>query len=385
MKKLEVKELLIDEKGELGVGAIAFVDTPATQVNFMTFNEQKKFEFNEEKRIITGVAMIPDMPIYRNDNGHEYYVTFSSNTIQQIAIKLFKENNHSKVNLSHDSNQMVDDVLLFESFIVDTKRGVNPPSWQSDAVDGTWYVSYKVLNDEVWNRAKAGEFKGLSVEGIFNMIAKSNELQDKLENKTESVLDNFLNTFLKHSHINKENKFSNMNKVENAINAIKALFNEEPTASVETFTDVTLKDGTMVMIDTDSLQVGSKVTIKQGEEVVSVPDGTYKLEDGSAFITVDGVVTEIVMPEAPTAMSEAVDYQPQIDALKNEIQSMIDSMKALTKTNEVMASQVKSMFGVIELMAQTTPTPTEKPSAFASTKKESKLEELKHAFSQLKK
>ena len=32
---------------------------------------------------------------------------------------------------------------------------------------GTWFVAMRVLNDDVWNRIKDGELKGLSIEGYF--------------------------------------------------------------------------------------------------------------------------------------------------------------------------------------------------------------------------
>ena len=36
-----------------------------------------------------------------------------------------------------------------------------------DLPKGTWMISMKVNNDEVWNKVKAGEVKGFSIEGYF--------------------------------------------------------------------------------------------------------------------------------------------------------------------------------------------------------------------------
>jgi hypothetical protein len=36
------------------------------------------------------------------------------------------------------------------------------------APDGSAFASYSIDNDEVWGKVKSGEFKGFSVEGLFN-------------------------------------------------------------------------------------------------------------------------------------------------------------------------------------------------------------------------
>jgi hypothetical protein len=57
---------------------------------------------------------------------------------------------------------------MFESFIVDSERGIQAMKGFEDAPQGSWFGSFKVENEEVWNKIKSGEFKGFSVEGIFN-------------------------------------------------------------------------------------------------------------------------------------------------------------------------------------------------------------------------
>src|SRR3954471_11744477 len=77
---------------DIEVSYIALVDKPAIEKNFLAFKQaeekhKNKFILNEEKRIISGPAMIADLPIYRNDEGKEYYVVFDKSAIQQIATK----------------------------------------------------------------------------------------------------------------------------------------------------------------------------------------------------------------------------------------------------------------------------------------------------------
>jgi len=134
--------------------------------------DKQKMNFqiiSEDEHIISGPLMIADELIYRNnDKFGEHYVKFSADTIQKIAIKFSKKKYQSNVNLMHDPNQKVKGVTMFESFIVDKKRGILPMKGFEDVADGSWFGSFYVENEEVWNKVKAGEFRGFSVEGLFD-------------------------------------------------------------------------------------------------------------------------------------------------------------------------------------------------------------------------
>lgn len=134
--------------------------------------DKKKFMFsaNKEKRIISGALMVADLPIYRKDEQGEYYGLFTAEDIYNIRNKFFKNNNTKSVNEMHDPNKMIDGVYMIESFIIDTKRGINAPDGLK-LTDGSWFGSYKVDNEEIWNDfIKTGEFKGFSVEGVFKTV-----------------------------------------------------------------------------------------------------------------------------------------------------------------------------------------------------------------------
>ncbi|CAB5218813.1 Phage-like element PBSX protein, XkdF [uncultured Caudovirales phage] len=124
---------------------------------------------SEDEHIISGPLMIADELIYRNNEKFgEHYVKFSADTIQKIAIKFSKKKYQSNVNLMHDPEQKVQGVTMFESFIVDKNRGILPMKGFEDVADGSWFGSFYVENQEVWDKVKAGEFKGFSVEGLFD-------------------------------------------------------------------------------------------------------------------------------------------------------------------------------------------------------------------------
>ena len=140
---------------------------------------------DEEERIITGALMLADTPIYRNDGNGEYYVVFTKDTIKKIAQKYFKKGYQNNVNLQHDSGQVKEGITMFESWIVDEKRGVKPMKGFEDVKDGSWFGSFKVENDDVWQMIKDGKVKGFSVEGIFNYIKDKTKEEKMMEDIIE--------------------------------------------------------------------------------------------------------------------------------------------------------------------------------------------------------
>jgi hypothetical protein len=156
---------------DVEVNFIGLVDRPAIEKNFLAFNEKQRFVLNEEKRIISGPAMVADMPIYRNDEKMgEYFVVFDKPTIQSIVEKFSAKGYLQNFNLFHDEQQQVTDVTIFNSFISNKELGISPMVGFEDVADGSWFISAKVNNEDVWQKVKDGVIKGFSVEGFFNYI-----------------------------------------------------------------------------------------------------------------------------------------------------------------------------------------------------------------------
>jgi len=130
---------------------------------------------DEEKRMLVSPALIPNKQIFRYDpnTDQEYYVYFSPETVRKAAELYLKHNNHHKATYEHQDR--VAGVLTVESWV---KEGDQDKSklYGYDLPNGTWFVKMKIENDELWNKIKAGELKGLSIEGYF---------VDKMENMSE--------------------------------------------------------------------------------------------------------------------------------------------------------------------------------------------------------
>jgi hypothetical protein len=185
-------EIVSDVDSEMEVDYVALVDRPAIDKNFLAFNEnnvQLSFAIqDEDEQIITGALMLADKPIYRNDENGEYYVVFTKDTIKQIAQKFFAKGYQSNVNLMHDSGQQLQGLTMFESWITDSKRGIQAMKGFEDVPDGSWFGSFKVNNPEVWKMIKEGKVKGFSVEGLFS-YKKADLQQSQVQDLWSQIQD----------------------------------------------------------------------------------------------------------------------------------------------------------------------------------------------------
>ena len=174
-----------------GVEIVSLVHSPAIERNFITLSKEVEVKFNvdAEKKIVVGPALVPDMPIYRrNSDGYEYYVTFSKEAIQQIAIKFFGDHNSTNVNLEHEVD--VDGCVYFQSYFIDRERGICPPEFE-DCVDGTWILAAKINNEAVWDLVKEGVLKGFSIEGNFAVKDAEEPVLNSIEDLLSYLKDRF--------------------------------------------------------------------------------------------------------------------------------------------------------------------------------------------------
>lgn len=195
-KELPIYDIVVDEDFCTQVNFISLVKRPAVKRDFMAFSDHVdlsdlKFEIvSEDKRIISGVLMLADTPIFRQPPQvpEEGYVVFGKETILSIAQTFFKQGKQANVNLMHDSQMTMDGVTMFESWIVDKDRGIFPMKGFEDVPDGSWFGSFKVDNDVVWELVKSGDLKGFSIEGSFAMRPLAIVVEDQLMEEIKEIL-----------------------------------------------------------------------------------------------------------------------------------------------------------------------------------------------------
>jgi hypothetical protein len=131
----------------------------------------QRFATDTEKHIVLGPAMIPEQKIFRKDAlGNPYYVFFSPETIKMIAEKYMKNKYTDNNDLMHDGTA-VKDIHVLESWIKESNNDKSSDFGYGDLPVGTWFVSMKVNNPDVWKQIKEGKLNGFSVSGYFEEVA----------------------------------------------------------------------------------------------------------------------------------------------------------------------------------------------------------------------
>ena len=320
-----------------GLQAIALVDKPAIGLNYQAFAPHKFEVINEDKRIVMGAAMVPDLPIYRRDERGEYYAIFKKETIKALVQKLFKENKHNVFNEEHNAFKILDGVYIYQSFITDAELGISAPSGFENVADGTWFIAAKVENDEAWAKVKEeGILKGFSVEGVFDL---------------------------------EPYKFKKMNKLnlESVISTLKSVFADAEVDETveENFAEATLVDGTIVKWEGE-LADGTALVVVMPEGEVAAPDGIHELSDGTLIETAGGLVVNI----------EAASDQEK----KEEEDEMYDNEFTTEMVNELIEKAVAKYAEAFTASLDLVKSENESLKAELAEVKNSK-EELKNEFS----
>ena len=166
----KVYELFIEEDNEFsGVEAISIVEEPAIEEDFVALKAHKieMAEVDTDKRVLMGPALIPDRKIYRRNDEEEYYIFFSKDTVRKASELFLARGNQNNSTLEHQYN--LNGLSVVESWIVDDPQKDKSNLYNLNVPEGTWMVSVKVNNEEVWQEfVKTGKVKGFSIEGYFS-------------------------------------------------------------------------------------------------------------------------------------------------------------------------------------------------------------------------
>lgn len=164
---------------------------------FNAIKQNQSFSINEEKRIITGPAAIPNKLIVRlaDDNtegvlpGQKYYVYFDKETIYKMSQRFLMEQRILSSNLEHNGGPL-EEVYLVESWIIETPmdKAYGMGFSREECPIGTWMVSYRIDNDDIWNNyVKKNKVSGWSIEGVYMMNADRQN-----QNHSKQIMDDII-------------------------------------------------------------------------------------------------------------------------------------------------------------------------------------------------
>ena len=176
---METIELFIADEAKDGVFAVSLVEEPAIEEDFVALSTDR-IELkvaDEERKVVVGLALVPEKKIYRFMQGKEFNIFFSKETISKAQELYMKKLNLNNVTAEHE--EKVTGASVIESWIVEDSKNDKTDLYNLKATEGSWAIMMKIDNEELWSKVKSGEFKGFSIEGIFGGFEQLETSKDK--------------------------------------------------------------------------------------------------------------------------------------------------------------------------------------------------------------
>ena len=286
--------------------AISLVYEPAIEETLVALEKQKEVKVqmaNEEKHMVYSAVLVPDKDIYRFDGENEYYVNFTKESIEKMSQDFMKEYRQHEVTLDHED--LANEVCIVESWIkTDMYRDKSVALGLNEELPiGTWFAGMKVNNIDVWDRVKAGELRGFSVESLISLEEFSKN-------------DNNMNI-----ETNDMGFWNKMKEVLSEVFSSASMIKEEEPTEIEP---------TNIDLEAEAP--------KAEEPVVEAPKAEEpKVEEPKP--------AEEPKVEEPKPTEEAPKTEePKVDNhLEELLNSMRDEIKALKEMNEGLQEKIKDM------------------------------------------
>lgn len=302
-KKLRKYKVGIDSE----TYAISLVEAPAIEETLVHMEEQKQMKVqlaDEEKYMVYSAVLVPDKPIYRrNEDGDEFYIEFTKESIEKMSQQFFKEYKQNEITLDHDT--MASDITVVESWIkADMFKDKSVAIGLSEDLPiGTWIAGMKVNQIDVWDRIKSGELKGFSVESLISLEDFS---------KQEELNDNNMNI-----ETNDMNFWNKMKEVLAEVFSKKEEVVEEPTEIEPT-----------------------NVDLEEQPQAEPTPEPQPTVEEPK----VEEPVVEEPKVEEPKPQEEPkVEEQPKDNHLEELVNSLKEEIKALKDMNNGLQEKIKDL------------------------------------------
>ena len=292
---METYELFLDEETkEKGVFAISLVSDPAIESDWIALSKDVKMAVvDDEKHILMGAALIPNKLIPRKDQSGIFNVFFSEDTVRKASEMFLKNGFQSETTLEHAIQ--LDSNTVSESWIKEDNVHDKSVKFGIDVPVGTWLISMKIEDDDVYQMAKDGLINGFSIEGRFAdvLVKNSKEL-------TENVTEESINSYNSMS-LDKQTFLSRMEKL---------FFGSDEEVKTEEAVEVAPIEEVVEAVKEDPVE---EVEVKT-EEVVEVEEPKYAtLEDFSKLSEQITELSKTFTKEKEDLETKNVELQKQVD------------------------------------------------------------------------
>lgn len=292
--------------------AISLVESPAIEEELVALEKQEPIKIqlaNEEKHMVYSAVLIPDKPIYRrNADGDEYYLEFSKESIEKMSQEFMKEYRQAEITVDH--MDIAPEVTVVESWIkADLYKDKSVALGLNEELPvGTWFSGMKVNNVDVWERIKAGELRGFSVESMVSLEEFNNqENNDNMEIETNEMF---------------------WTKLKNVFNEIL----EKVSLKKQEDVDVETSEATKITPNQEKLEEQTP-TVEPTEVVEPTPEPQNEPKVEEPTVTTEEPKEEVV--EAPE--------ETKPNPLEELVKSLKDEVDALRKMNSSLDKKVKEM------------------------------------------
>jgi hypothetical protein len=308
-------EAIFNVSKNKGVYGISLVEDPAMEGEFIALSKEVKVEFktvDKEQRILMGLVLEPNKPIYRNQGGEEFNIVFSEQTIKDLSHNFFKQGFQTNSSIEHSGS--IDGVSFVESWIVEDSKIDKSANFGFSYPKGSWVATMKVDSEEIWSDyVKTGKVLGFSIDAFV-------ELKEVNLNK--------------HSNKMEENK----KFLDTVKDTIIELFSKEKEEKVE-LGSIAGMDGMVFMYDGETPEVGAAVWIMaEDESKVPVPVGEHPLEGGGILVvSEEGIIASIgeAKAEEPAELDEATPAVPSATDAVQAIKSLLIKYTEDAKTERI--------------------------------------------------
>ena len=186
---MDTIELFIEDFNQDGIKAISFVNDPAIEENWVALNKQEiAFKsIDDDKRIVVGIALKPDLLIPRVKGDYQFNVIFSKETVKQASHLYLKQLNNNEATLEHE--EKAEGLSVVESWLVEDPKNDKSNIYGLEASEGDWVVMMSVDNEDVWAKVKDGTFLGYSIEGSFaDRVIEASKPKEMTEERAAELL-----------------------------------------------------------------------------------------------------------------------------------------------------------------------------------------------------
>lgn len=295
-----------------GVYGISLVEKPAMEGHFIKLSEEEKEialkTVNEEERILIGLVLEPNKPIYRNQDGEEFNVLFSEETIKDLAFEFYKGGFQNNSSVEHSDK--IEGVTFVESWLIVDSKNDKSSALGLSYPKGSWMATMKVDSDEFWqDYVTNGKVKGFSVDALVSLkeinLKQQIEMSDNKEtNPIAKAISDGFELFM------------------------SAFTKKEKETELELGKTTTADEQVDINFEGDALEVGGRVWIiaEDGTEV-ALPVGEYPLEDKRVLIVTEegkvGEIKEATAEAAPPAAEPTEMSAEKSEAIANAIKSVL--------------------------------------------------------------